>query len=459
MNRRITCAASACSVGRVGGRSGSAGAPRRASAAAAPAPRARTGRPAPAPGRAGRARPSHSSSAASWSRRSSSSSRETDGPEDVRDRRRVAGDVLLGGQPLEQRGDRRVRPPPAAAGQHLLDLADGPRPAVPQDLQDLPLRIAQPRLIPHDRSDPLAPGRHATITRDMGRAERHVPFTEARRKPPDPAAHAAVPTTSDRRSARGAQSISSAPSPASAEAYLQLVVGRLLQAVEGFKGGFGRIGKIFLGTPRTMIGWLARVRGSLPVEEGERGRAGEYVRPAAPASSQAMASSSGVHGLTQQIERTSGNRATWSWRCFRTWSSSDVTRSFGHQGGLDQPAILVDDRGEYLVGLDAGDALLQREMGGDFDEFDPLPGDHGRLPSACETGLVLVPFRLDRLGHRHAMTCWSTACEELAAIAGRRMHRHISRRPGDRGVDDQHPRSDLGHADHPFASRSSAADR
>jgi hypothetical protein len=132
---------------------------------------------------------------------------------------------------------------------------------------------------------------------------------------------------------------------------------------------------------------------------------------------------------------------------------------FGHQRGLDQPPVLVDNGDEKRIGHGTSDASFQREVSGNFNEFDPLPGDHGRTPSACESGLVLVPFRLDGLGHRHAVAMLEDSLEELAATARGRMHGHIPRRPGDRGVDDQHPGSDLGHADHPFASRSSAADR
>ena len=54
--------------------------------------------------------------------------------------------------------------------------------------------------------------------------------------------------------------------------------------------------------------WMGRTRaGSFPENEVGHARADESAQPALPASSQAIAFSSGVQGLTQQIERTSGN--------------------------------------------------------------------------------------------------------------------------------------------------------
>src|SRR5258708_6224238 len=57
------------------------------------------------------------------------------------------------------------------------------------------------------------------------------------------------------------------------------------------------------------------------------------------------------------------------------------------------------------------------------------------------------------------MTDLQDRLEELAAVAGGQVHRDVTRRHGDPGVDDQHARTDLRHQDHPFASRSSAAER
>src|SRR5579875_4069626 len=84
---------------------------------------------------------------------------------------------------------------------------------------------------------------------------------------PSPPLDPAPPQIPTNRHPRAAAT-SFAPSPASAEGHLQLVVGRLLQVVGGFKGGFGRIGKRFWGrVNRGRRSWLVPDRRSLRVGE------------------------------------------------------------------------------------------------------------------------------------------------------------------------------------------------
>src|SRR5215471_6526207 len=100
---------------------------------------------------------------------------------------------------------------------------------------------------------PIAPGEHREKTWGGPNGAFRVPRpTSARTEPGGarrPTPRRVLRIKSDRDAPAGADS--SLATSTSAEAYLQLVVARLLQAVEGCKGGFGRIWKILWDGSRT----------------------------------------------------------------------------------------------------------------------------------------------------------------------------------------------------------------